>query len=148
MTTRMSAAEYRARFGVARSPLHRIPLRQHREGTMNKTEQAYANHLRHQQLLGVPILAWYYEPAKWKLPGTRNTFTPDFLVRYKDGTEEWVEVKAAWRVKGGSKYEYKPGYMGDARTKLKTFAGSFPHLTVRLRWYHPAHGVWEEERIL
>ena len=116
-------------------------------GGMNKTEQAYARHLQHQQMAGVRIQGWYFEPCKWELPhsaGKRNTFTPDFLVRYEDGSEEWVEIKAGWRKKG-SKTEYRPGFQGDGRTKLVTFAGTYPHLRVVLRWFHPYHSTWQEE---
>lgn len=120
---------------------YRVPRR------MNKTEEAYDRHLRYQQMAGVRIAGWYFEPCKWELPhskGKRNTFTPDFLVRYEDGSEEWIEIKRAWRVKG-QRGVYRPGFQGDGRTKLVTFAGTYPHLRVVLRWFHPYHSTWEEE---
>jgi hypothetical protein len=148
----LSTAEYRRLMGLdlpehlplaAKDP--RAPLQA--LARMNKTEAAYDRHLRTQKLAGVGIRTWYYEPCRFRLPASKgkvNTFCPDFLVVYEDGSQEWVEIKRAWAI-GRSRTQFRPGYVGDARVKLVTFAGAYPELRVVMRWLHPYHQVWEEE---
>lgn len=79
-------------------------------GKMNKTETAYAEHLKLMQAAG-EILWWRFEGMKFKLAD--NTFyTPDFTVLCADGTLEAHEVK---------------GYMlEDANVKVKVAAEMYP----------------------
>lgn len=81
-----------------------------RAGTLNKTEQAYADTLRLRQLGGE--IAWYkYEAMKLKL-AHNTTYTPDFAVMLASGELEMHEVKGFWR--------------DDARVKIKVAAALFP----------------------
>jgi len=79
-------------------------------GVMNKTEQAYANHLESQKAAGI-ILWWKFEGLKFRLAD--NTFyTPDFAVMLPDGMIEIREVKGFWT--------------DDARVKIKIAAEMYP----------------------
>lgn len=70
-----------------------------RRGVMNRTEQRYAAHLEQLLALG-EIRGWQYEAQTlcWYLPdGTRQSYTPDFLVMPATGDRyEFHEVKARW----------------------------------------------------
>jgi hypothetical protein len=79
-------------------------------GTMNKTEQAYANRLEILKRTG--FVLWYrFEGLKFRLAD--NTFyTPDFAVMLVDGFIECHEVKGLWR--------------DDARAKIKIAADMYP----------------------
>jgi hypothetical protein len=77
---------------------------------MNKTEAAYAAHLRLRQIAGE--VAWYKFEA-FKLRLADNTFlTVDFAVMLSDGTLEMHEVKGFWT--------------DDARVKIKVAADIYP----------------------
>ena len=79
-------------------------------GSMNKTEAAYADHLRVLQFAGE--IAWHkFEGVKLRLAD--NTFyTPDFAVMTADGTIELHEIK---------------GFMqDDAAVKIKVAAAMYP----------------------
>lgn len=79
-------------------------------GTLNKTEQAYADTLRLRHLGGE--IAWYkFEGVKLKL-ADNTTYTPDFAVMLASGELEMHEVKGFWR--------------DDARVKIKVAAALFP----------------------
>lgn len=57
---------------------------------------------------------WVYEPIEFDFPIKRgcNTYKPDFLVLYEDGTHTWIEIK---------------GWMDQkSKTKLKRFAKYYP----------------------
>src|SRR4051812_7389264 len=71
---------------AGRFALGRLPT-----GTLNKTEQAYADYLEQQRRLDV--IAWFrFEGIKLRLAD--NTFySPDFAVMGADGTLEMHEVK-------------------------------------------------------
>lgn len=86
-------------------------------GEMNKTEAAYAEHLRALQLAGE--IEWFaYEAMKFKL--AKNTFyTPDFIVMLADGALEAHEVKGFWE--------------DDARVKVKVASDTFPIRFVALK---------------
>lgn len=76
---------------------------------MNKTEAAYADHLRMLQAAG-EVLDFGYQRVKLRLAG--NTFyTPDFDVQIKNGELELHEVKGFWD--------------DDARVKIKVAAALF-----------------------
>lgn len=78
-------------------------------GQMNKTEAAYAEHLR--RITGT-VVAWYkFEGIKLRLAD--NTFyTPDFAVMLTTGEIELHEVKGFWT--------------DDARVKIKVAADMYP----------------------
>jgi len=79
-------------------------------GTMNKTEQAYDDHLAALQWAG-DVLWHKFEGLKLRLAD--NTFyTPDFAVLVKSGQMECHEVKGHWEE--------------DARAKIKIAAAMFP----------------------
>jgi len=79
-------------------------------GAMNKTEEAYAAHLRQRMQRG-EILWYLFEALKLRLAD--NTFySPDFGVMLADGTLEMHEVKGFW--------------MDDARAKIKIASSLFP----------------------
>lgn len=107
---RMSAAQYAA--AQKRAQAGTPPTKPYGRGTpkrpgdMNKTEQAYADHLEARRLAG-EILWWAYEPWKFRL-ADRTFLTPDFGVMLADGTLECHEVKGHWE--------------DDARVKIKVAA--------------------------
>lgn len=79
-------------------------------GQMNKTEQAYADHLSLLQRAGE--LLWFrFEGVKLRLAD--NTFySPDFAVMAADSVVEMHEVKGFWT--------------DDARVKIKVAADQYP----------------------
>lgn len=84
---------------------------------MNKTEAAYAQHLKLCEMAGE--VAWFsFEAIKLRL--ANNTFyTPDFLVMLADGTLEVHEVKGYWE--------------DDARVKIKVAASLYPFRFIAIR---------------
>ena len=79
-------------------------------GAMNKTEQAYAEHLAHLQSIG-NVLWFKFEGVKFRLAD--NTFySPDFAVMMSDGRMQIHEVKGFWQ--------------DDARVKIKVAADLYP----------------------
>lgn len=86
-------------------------------GHMNKTEQAYAQHLSSQQHAG--LIQWHkFEGIKLRLAD--NTFyTPDFAVMSADGVMECHEVKGFWQ--------------DDARAKIKVAADLYPFRFVAIK---------------
>lgn len=79
-------------------------------GAMNKTEQAYADHLARLQHAG-EILWFKFEGVKLRLAD--NTFySPDFAVMMSDGRIQIHEVKGFWQ--------------DDARVKIKVAADLYP----------------------
>lgn len=95
----------------------RYALGRLKQGVMNKTEQAYANHLF--QLQAVGGVLWHkFEGIKFRLAD--NTFyTPDFAVMMPDGQMEIHEVKGYWQ--------------DDARAKIKIAADMYPFKFVALK---------------
>lgn len=75
-------------------------------GSMNKTEEAYAAHLRTLMLAG-EVLHYEFEPLKLRL-ADKTFYTPDFMVVHRDGLIELHEVKGFWE--------------DDARVKIKVAA--------------------------
>lgn len=86
-------------------------------GQMNKTEQAYAQHLSGQQHAG--LIQWHkFEGIKLRLAD--NTFyTPDFAVMSADGVMECHEVKGFWQ--------------DDARAKIKVAADLYPFRFIAIK---------------
>ena len=99
-------------------------------GQMNKTEQAYAQHLAIQQHAG--LIQWHkFEGVKLRLAD--NTFyTPDFVVMSADGVMECHEVKGYWQ--------------DDARAKIKVAADLYPFrfLAIKAKTKKDGGG-WEVE---
>ncbi len=107
--------------GVRRwQALGRLP-----KGVMNKTEAAYAAHLRYLENIG-EILWFKFEGIKLKLAS--STFiTVDFFVMLKDGSLEAHEVK---------------GFMlDDANAKLKIAASMYPFTFKLIR--KSRGGAWD-----
>jgi len=78
------------------------------QNKMNRTEAAYADRLENMKHVGI-IMDYVFEPFKFVL-ANRTTYTPDFLVVFKDRFEIH-EVKGFWR--------------DDARVKIKVTAEKF-----------------------
>ncbi len=81
-----------------------------KSGVMNKTEQAYADHL--EMLKSTGFVLWYaFEGMTFKIAeGCR--YTPDFMVMNSALQLECHEVKGFWR--------------DDGRVKIKAAADKFP----------------------
>lgn len=96
--------------GASRSAAGLLALGRLKTGVLNKTEQAYQNHLAALQQAGE--VAWFkFEGVKLRLAD--NTFyTPDFAVMLANGQMEMHEVKGVWR--------------DDARAKIKIAAELYP----------------------
>ena len=86
-------------------------------GQMNKTESAYAEHLKSAQIAG-EVACWWFEGIGLKLAPSCHYY-PDFLVMLPDGRLEVHEVKAR-SAKGWYRAEE------DAKVKLKVCAEKFP----------------------
>jgi hypothetical protein len=98
-----------------------------KQGTLNKTEQAYERDLKDAVSLG--DVAWYrFEGLKLRLAD--NTFyTPDFAVMLTDGQIECHEVKGFWT--------------DDARVKIKVAAEMYPFRFVAIK--KAKGGGWDRE---
>lgn len=100
-------------------------------GQMNKTEEAYRQHLELLRVSG--IVAWYrFEGVKLRLAD--NTFyTPDFAVMLATGEMELHEVKGYW--------------MDDARVKIKIAADQYPFQFIAVKKQTKrGGGGWDIER--
>lgn len=93
-----------------RQPHHTYALGRLKTGEMNKSEEAYAEHLK--ELLHQGRILWFrFEGLKFRL--ANNTFyTPDFAVMNEAGQMECHEVKGFWQ--------------DDARAKIKIAADQYP----------------------
>jgi len=78
---------------------------------MNGTERAYAGLLEQQKRDG-KVLAWDFEPEKFKL-AKRTYYTPDFRVILPDHVVQFHETKGFWT--------------DDARVKIKVAAALHPY---------------------
>lgn len=99
-------------------------------GTMNKTEEAYCQHLELRKRYGEII--WYrFEGIKLRLAD--NTFyTPDFSVMLANGQMEMHEVKGYWT--------------DDARVKTKVAADQYPFRVIGItKLPAKAGGGWKVE---
>ncbi|HDH7788791.1 DUF1064 domain-containing protein [Raoultella ornithinolytica] len=99
-------------------------------GTMNKTEEAYCQHLELRKRYGE--IVWYrFEGIKLRLAD--NTFyTPDFAVMLANGQMEMHEVKGYWT--------------DDARVKTKVAADQYPFRVIGItKLPAKAGGGWKVE---
>ncbi|EMY3087611.1 DUF1064 domain-containing protein [Raoultella ornithinolytica] len=99
-------------------------------GTMNKTEEAYCQHLELRKRYGE--IVWYrFEGIKLRLAD--NTFyTPDFSVMLANGQMEMHEVKGYWT--------------DDARVKTKVAADQYPFRVIGItKLPAKAGGGWKVE---
>ncbi|PQH12734.1 DUF1064 domain-containing protein [Raoultella ornithinolytica] len=99
-------------------------------GTMNKTEEAYCQHLELRKRYGE--IVWYrFEGIKLRLAD--NTFyTPDFSVMLANGQMEMHEVKGYWT--------------DDARVKTKVAADQYPFRVIGItKLPGKAGGGWKVE---
>lgn len=99
-------------------------------GTMNKTEEAYCQHLELRKRYGE--IVWYrFEGIKLRLAD--NTFyTPDFAVMLANGQLEMHEVKGFWT--------------DDARVKTKVAADQYPFRIIGVtKLPAKAGGGWKVE---
>jgi hypothetical protein len=101
---------------TAKQPRNRAVGRM-KAGQMNKTESAYAEHLKAAQIAG-EIELWWFECVGLKV-ADKCHYYPDFMVLYPDGRVEIHEVKA--RASNGS-YRCED----DAKVKLRVCADKFP----------------------
>jgi hypothetical protein len=101
--------------------LGRVP-----QGEMNRTESAYAEHLRNEEHAG-RVIWWKFEAIKLRLADA-TFYTPDFLVLPSDSCLEVHEVKGFWR--------------DDARVKIKVAASLFPFRFIAIT---RKNGGWERE---
>lgn len=95
-----------------------------KSGEMNKTEQAYRDHLEALKHAGEVL--WYrFEGVKLRLAD--NTFyTPDFAVMLANGEMEMREVKGFWA--------------DDARVKIKVAADQYPFRFIAVTVKPKKHG--------
>lgn len=89
----------------------------HQPNTMNKTEQAYAEHLAIRVLAG-EVTGFRFEAYKLRLADNTH-YTSDFVVQRPDLTIEIHEVK-------GCKSNGTVLVEDDARVKIKVAAEQFP----------------------
>lgn len=114
----------------ARARVHK----RHLPGEMNKTEDAYSNHLDARQAAG-QIAEWWFEQVKLRVAYDACWITIDFMVQLPDGTIEFHDVK------GGPT-------MDDAAVKEKVVADKFPFRLFEARKKPVKHGGgWDIKEI-
>lgn len=127
----MSARPVISRPGSAAAARSMQALGRLKTGVMNKTEEAYAEHLKAEQYAGK--VAWFkFEGVKLRLAD--NTFySPDFAVMLADGRLQMQEVKGFWT--------------DDARVKIKVAADLYPFefIAVKARAKKDGGGWTREE---
>ena len=137
-SARMSAAEYRALYGLdVRGTRTNVPdgvQTGPRYGRMNKTEFRYSQQLDALKHAG-GIQCWFFEPVKLRL-APKTWYTPDFGVVTAHGKPEFHEVKGATK-------EGRPRWTDDARVKLKVAAEHYPQFRFVVTWLHD--GSWHQE---
>jgi len=97
-----------------------------RDGGMNKTEAAYAEHLAARQQAG-EVLWFAFEGLRLRL-AEKTFYNPDFAVQLADLSLEVHEVKGHWE--------------DDARVKIKVAAAMFPQRFVAVQ---RVQGAWKFE---
>lgn len=113
-----------------------------RSGEMNKTEAAFADKLRNEQLAGV-TLWWAFGSIKFRL-ADNTWFTPDFAAMYRDGSLWLIDVKGCSKKDG----EYTAFSEEDARVKIKVVAENYPMtFAVAYRLPNKAGGEWRIEEV-
>lgn len=93
-------------------------------GEMNKTEAAYAEHLKHLEHRG-DILWWKFEGMKFRLADL-TFYTPDFNIMKADGHLVHHEIKGF--------------FQEDAKVKIKVVASMYPFEFVVVR--KGKQGIW------
>ncbi len=93
-----------------------------RDGSMNRTEAAYAQVLESRRLAG-EIASWQFQPVKLRL-ADRTFYEPDFMVILSDGTCQFHETKAGVMNKGTG--DVSPLVEDDAMVKIKVAAEQHP----------------------
>ena len=97
-------------------------------GQMNKTEQAYFEHLTQRKHIG-EILWFKFEGIKFRL-ADKTFYTPDFAVMNADNQIEIHEVKGFWQ--------------DDAKVKIKVAADIYPFPFIAVMKKAKKHGGgWE-----
>lgn len=97
-----------------------------RDGGMNKTENAYAEHLAARQQAG-EVLWFAFEALRLRL-AEKTFYNPDFAVQLADLSLEVHEVKGHWE--------------DDARVKIKVAAAMYP---LRFVAVQRVQGAWKFE---
>lgn len=103
----------------------------------SKWESSYANYLDALKLAG-EIVAWWYEPVRFRLPGTRNFYKADFLVLRCNAVGKNIEIH---EVKGWSKNRR------EGITKLKTAAGLNTWATFYLVQWDRKRRAWDKQLV-
>jgi hypothetical protein len=89
---------------------------------MNRQEQAFAKKLDGLMIVG-DIKWWRFEPAKFRVSGMQNWYTPDFIVINRDNTISAYDVKAIdYRTMQGNERQI---------VKIKGMASGIPWM----RWF-------------
>lgn len=97
-----------------------------KSGSMNRTEQAYNDHL--ELLKHAGEIVWFkFEGMKFRL-ADKTFYTPDFSVLFSDGRLEIHEVKGFWT--------------DDARVKIKVAASMYPFQFIAIK---KTKTGWEKE---
>lgn len=66
---------------------------------------------------------WAYEPDTYEFTPPKSHYTPDFKVKYPDGTEEYLEVK---------------GYLDpQAKMKMKCIREQYPDMKITMHFMRP-----------
>lgn len=106
------------------------------KGSMNLTEQAYAELLEGRKLAG-EILGWRFEAYKLRL-ADNTYFTADFMVQLPSGEIQLHEVKA--RTRAGKRL-----IEDDAAVKIKVAAEQYPEFQFVLVTYSKKTKSWDYE---
>ena len=85
-----------------------------KQGEMNKTERAFAQHLDELKQKGL-IVEYWFESIKLKVASNRCEYLPDFLALRSDGSLVIFEVKGA-----------KAVWTDDRKVKCKVCADKYP----------------------
>lgn len=93
-----------------------------RDGSMNRTEAAYAQVLERRRLAG-EIASWQFQPVKLRL-ADRTFYEPDFMVILADGRCQMHETKAGIADKQTG--AVSPLVEDDAMVKIKVAAEQHP----------------------
>lgn len=125
---------------------------QSRVSGMNDTEAEFCALLKDKLRAG-QIASYRYESVTLIIGGdpsikssSLTRYTPDFMVVESNGDLVFYETKRAWKKKDGT---YKTGYKGDARTKIRVAAGSWPMFKFIVATKQPEEigGSWTYEEV-
>lgn len=120
-----------------------------KDGTMNRTEEAYAAHLETR----TDVVAWYFQSSAFRL-ADKTFFYPDFkVVIEKADMSLWVEyhdTKDFWMRKNAKGERVEDASMhveDDARVKMKVAAKFYPEEQFVMVGLRKTTGQWEEVRL-